>query len=137
MADTNNDSEIIDEPTAVNPGGDVEMAESGVAEENGGADLPFAGEETVVEPEPSRIPFIDYLTSPIVTLIVGSGDNETVLTAHQALLTQSPFFRDECDRFTDDGSVSPIALRIAKLRRLSLHSCRPRRKARERIACQS
>lgn len=125
MADATNDIDIVDEPTVVNPGGDVEMTESGAAEEEqgGGSELPFAGEETVVEqpePEPSRIPFIDYLTSPIVTLIVGSGENETVLTAHQALLTQSPFFRDECDRFTDDGSVStgpfspPVSLTTTK-----------------------
>lgn len=108
MADVANDT-LTDEPTAVNPGADVEMAEG--AEDDGAAErseLPFAGEETVVEPEPAepaRVPFIDYLTSPIVTLIVGAGDKETILTAHQALLVQSPHFHELCDSFTDDGSV--------------------------------
>lgn len=109
MADVVND-DMTDEPTAVNPGADVEMAEGGGADEAGAAErseLPFAGEETVVEPEPEskRVPFIDYLRSPVVTLIVGSGKNETILTAHQALLTQSPHFENLCNNFTDDGSV--------------------------------
>lgn len=111
MADTTND-DLIDEPTAVNPGVDVEMAEGAGADDDGAAaersELPFAGEDTVVETEaePTRVPFIDYLTSPVVTLIVGSGENETILTAHQALLTQSPHFENLCNNFTDDGSVS-------------------------------
>lgn len=33
-----------------------------------------------------------YLKSPIVELLVGLGDNQTLLTAHEALLTQSPYF---------------------------------------------
>lgn len=112
MADIN-DSGIIDEPTVVNtsavdPGADVEMAESSAAERS---ELPFAGEETVVEeePVPARTPFVDYLTSPVVTLIVGTGERETILTAHQALLSQSPHFENICDNFSDDGSVSTPA----------------------------
>lgn len=111
MAD-NADDDIVDDTTAVNPTADVEMTESG-ATEDGAADqteLPFAGEDTVVEPEPARVPFVDYLTSPVVTLIVGKNDSETILTAHQALLTISPHFKALCDNFTDDGSVSPTAL---------------------------
>lgn len=107
MADANDS--LADDPTVVNPVTDVEMAEGAGAEEDGaaGSELPFAGEETVVEAEPARVPFIDYLTSPIVTLIVGSGDKETILTAHQALLVQSPHFDSICHNFTDDGSVRP------------------------------
>lgn len=110
MVDVNND-DIIDDTTAVNPAADVEMGEGAGAEDEGAADqteLPFAGEETVVEPEPepARVPFVDYLTSPIVTLIVGKDSSETILTAHQALLTLSPYFKGVCDNFTDDGSVS-------------------------------
>lgn len=110
MADAAND-DIIDDTTAVNPTADVEMTESG-ATEDGAADqteLPFAGEDTVVEPEPARVPFVDYLTSPVVTLIVGKDNDETILTAHQALLTISPHFKALCDNFTDDGSVSSTA----------------------------
>lgn len=88
-----------------NTGADVEMAEGGEAEGstagNEGGDLPFA-EGGDVAP---RISYVTYLTSPIVTLVVGSGESETILTAHQALLAQSPFFADACAAFTDDGSV--------------------------------
>lgn len=81
---------------------DVEMAEG---EEGGdhadGSELPYA-ESGDAEP---RTSFIDYLTSPVVTMIVGSGGNETVLTAHQALLLQSPFFAEACAAFSEDGGV--------------------------------
>lgn len=86
------------------PVADVEMAE-GEAEEGGdnanGSELPYA-EGGDVEPRPS---FISYLTSPVVTMIVGSGGSETILTAHQALLVQSPYFAEACAAFSDDGSV--------------------------------
>lgn len=116
MAD--NDDTIIEESPA-NLGGDVEMAENsagaaaGTGEDEATAaaersELPFAEEETVNEPEsvPARTSFISYLTSPVVTLIVGSNETETILTAHQSLLTLSPFFKDACAQFSDDGSVS-------------------------------
>jgi hypothetical protein len=99
------------EELSANLGTDIEMTEGGATEGNSaaaGSELPYAGEETVVETEaePARIPFIDYLSSPIVTLIVGSGDKETILTAHQALLALSPYFKDQFENFSDDGSVS-------------------------------
>ncbi|KAF3769462.1 hypothetical protein M406DRAFT_245725 [Cryphonectria parasitica EP155] len=112
MTDTAND-DIIEEFGA-NPGVDVEMAErTGVATDAGNGDrseLPFAGEDTVVELESTRTPFIDYLTSPVVTLIVGSELNETTLTAHQSLLIQSPYFQVQCDNFSDDGSPRQLEL---------------------------
>ncbi|KAK5111668.1 hypothetical protein LTR62_004773 [Meristemomyces frigidus] len=46
-----------------------------------------------IEPEVlERTTFLDYLRSPIVQLIVGQGAEQTVLSAHQGLLTQSPWF---------------------------------------------
>lgn len=106
------DDNIGDDTTAVNPAADVEMSESAAAEDGAGesSELPFAGEDTVVESQsdPARVPFIEYLTSPMVTLIVGNGEKETILTAHQALLAQSPYFENLCNNFTDDGSVSSI-----------------------------
>ncbi len=90
--------EIIEEQPP-NPAGDVEMGEGAEGDER--IVLPFAeGGES----EP-RTTFISYLTSPVVTLIVGSAESETILTAHQALLVQSPFFADACAAFADDGSV--------------------------------
>lgn len=108
MAEHTPTDEGTAEDFSANPGADVEMTEDGTAE--AGSELPYAGEETVVEaePEPARVPFIDYLASPIVTLIVGSGENETILTAHQALLALSPYFKDQFEGFSDDGSVSTL-----------------------------
>ncbi|GAW19116.1 hypothetical protein ANO14919_086000 [Xylariales sp. No.14919] len=99
--------EILQEQST-NPGGDVDMAEGAEGEvaDTEGVVLPFAeGGES--EPRPT---FISYLTSPVVTLIVGNAENETILTAHQALLVQSPFFADACAAFADDGSPRQIEL---------------------------
>ena len=72
--------------------------------ENG---LPFEEEE--VEDLPPRTTFIDYLKSPIIGLLVGQGDEQALLTAHQALLTQSPWFEEACAKFSDAVSVSASA----------------------------
>lgn len=116
MADINDDS-IVDESPA-NPLPDVEMGEglgdddttavagrSEILNEGGGE-----GEGEGEEPVPARTSFISYLTSPVVTLIVGTGEAETILTAHQALLALSPFFKEACAQFSDDGSPRQIEL---------------------------
>lgn len=46
-----------------------------------------------------------YLTSPIVELVVGHGDNETVLMAHQNLLLESPFLAESISNFNESGPV--------------------------------
>lgn len=98
------------EETPVAPGtDDVEMVEGGeeaAAGANGAADLPFAEDGPEEASAAPRTTFLQYLTSPVVTLIVGSGDSEAILTAHQSLLTQSPFFAEACAEFANDGSVS-------------------------------
>ncbi|KAI1085544.1 hypothetical protein F5B20DRAFT_518775 [Whalleya microplaca] len=108
MAEEFNEDVMEDQPA--NPGGDVEMGEGEVGEGAAAAgnaeELPFA-EGGDVEP---RTTFITYLTSPVVTLLVGSGETETILTAHQGLLTQSPFFADACAAFTNDGSPRQVEL---------------------------
>ncbi|CZR40370.1 uncharacterized protein FPRO_05270 [Fusarium proliferatum ET1] len=104
---------------SVEPTGDVEMSETQntqdtapeatqEGEENENADnteLPFADSE-IAEP---RVTFANYLMSPIVTLLIGSGD-QSILSAHQGLLTQSPYFKDICDRFVEDGGPRQIEL---------------------------
>lgn len=109
MAEINDDSIVEDSPA--NPGADVEMAE-GLGEDDttavaGRSEILNEGEADE-EPVPERTSFISYLTSPVVTLIVGSGESETILTAHQALLALSPFFKEACAEFSDDGSVSDL-----------------------------
>lgn len=74
------------EPDVEMVGADAEGAEA----ENGDFDGP-AGEDEADKLNPQTV-FLDYLKSPIVELMVGSGNEATLLTAHQALLTQSPYF---------------------------------------------
>ncbi|KAI0128769.1 hypothetical protein BJ170DRAFT_345234 [Xylariales sp. AK1849] len=105
MAEEYPEESIEELPAA--PGGDVDMGEGEEAiEDADDSELPFA-EGVDIEP---RSTFVDYLTSPVVTLLVGSGESETILTAHQALLVQSPFFAETCASFSDDGSPRQIEL---------------------------
>lgn len=109
---------LVDEPMADATQGDVDMGGDGVIEIESGATveageaegdaegdgLPFQEDEPEIAAP--RITFIDYLKSPIVELLVGSGEEQTLLTAHEALLTQSPFFKDACAQFSPDATVS-------------------------------
>ena len=70
-------------------------------DENG---LPF--QEEAMEDAPARVTYLDYLKSPVIGLLVGQGDEQALLTAHQALLTSSPWFADACAKFSDEVSVS-------------------------------
>ncbi len=101
MAELENGNEIAEDFAVP----DAEMGNSEGDELNGNPTLtlPLEDSELAVQ----RRSFIDQLGSPIVTLVVGSGEVGAVLTAHQALLTQSPFFSAACADFTDDGSVCP------------------------------
>ncbi|WYZ41002.1 hypothetical protein EsH8_IV_001343 [Colletotrichum jinshuiense] len=105
----NLEAEVVNEAPA-NPGADVEMVE-GTEEGNNTnpEELPFAegGENDPVE---LRTTFVSFLSSPVVTLLVGQGETETILTAHQALLVQSPYFKEACAQFSDDGSPRQIEL---------------------------
>ncbi|GAB1319944.1 hypothetical protein MFIFM68171_10154 [Madurella fahalii] len=111
MADSFNESMIEDAPVA-STSADIDMAEGadGAAGENfSRTELPFAEGGPDDTPAP-RVTFLQYLTSPMVTLLIGAGENETILTAHQALLIKSPFFADACAEFADDGSPRQIEL---------------------------
>lgn len=71
---------------------DVEMAgaEGEADGENGDAGGVMEDDNTGRR-NPQTI-FLEYLTSSIVELMVGSGDDATLLTAHEALVSQSPYF---------------------------------------------
>ncbi|KAJ6180299.1 hypothetical protein N7519_010760 [Penicillium mononematosum] len=47
--------------------------------------------------------FLDFLTSPIVEIIVGKGDDETVMTAHQSLLMEAPLLAEFVSNFEASG----------------------------------
>jgi hypothetical protein len=51
-----------------------------------------------------------FLTSPIVEIVVARGDDETVLTAHQTLLLESPLLADLVNKFESSGPVSSHSL---------------------------
>jgi hypothetical protein len=72
--------------------------------ENGENGLP--PQDEAMEDIPTRTTYIDYLKSPIIGLLVGQGDEQALLTAHQALLTRSPWFADACAKFSDNVTVS-------------------------------
>lgn len=79
-----------------------DIADNTEAEEDGA--LPF--QEGAMDDLPARTTYIDYLKSPVIGLLVGQGDEQALLTAHQGLLNQSPWFAEACARFSDDVSVS-------------------------------
>ena len=45
-----------------------------------------------------------FLTSPIVEIVVGAGDNETSIKAHQNLLVQAPFLAELVDKLEGPAS---------------------------------
>lgn len=108
MAQDHSETPVDVDETSTNPAGDIEMAEDGApaeAQENlpEGSELPFADGDDAVPP---RISFMEYLASPVVNLVIGQSERQTLLAAHQALLAKSPFFQSACQGFVDDGSVS-------------------------------
>jgi hypothetical protein len=89
----------------VDMGGDeaiVEIASAAPQDKDDG--MPF--QEEPLEEVPARVTYIDYLRSPAIGLLVGQGDEQALLTAHQALLVQSPWFADACAKFSSEVSVS-------------------------------
>ncbi|ROT36161.1 hypothetical protein SODALDRAFT_394035 [Sodiomyces alkalinus F11] len=102
-ATTGDDVEM--EGTTIVPGDDT----VGESAKDGEAEGAAAEKQDDKAPEP-RATFLNYLTSPVVTLLVGQDGTETILTAHQALLAKSPFFKEACAQFSDDGSPRQIEL---------------------------
>ncbi|EAQ91585.1 hypothetical protein CHGG_03520 [Chaetomium globosum CBS 148.51] len=93
MADSFNEEMVDDAPatgTTATAGvaDDVGMTETAAGAANDGSELPFAEGVPVEEAAavPARTTFLQYLASPPVTLLIGSGESETTLTAHQGLL---------------------------------------------------
>ncbi|KAK5119604.1 hypothetical protein LTR85_007433 [Meristemomyces frigidus] len=94
------------------PEGDEEMGEAEGVETvtEAAADDEPTGLEDIEPDVPERTTFLDYLRSPIIELVLGSGAEATTLNAHQGLLTQSPFFADACAQFTDNAQARRIEL---------------------------
>lgn len=65
----------------------------------------------------SLLTSLSFLTSPIVEIVVGEGDKQTTLTAHQTLLLDSPFLSEFVDKFDSSGPVSFTAISLVAVKR--------------------
>lgn len=54
-------------------------------------------------------PSLSFLTSPIIEIVVGKGDNETSISAHQNLLVQAPKLAELVAGLTGSDAVSDYA----------------------------
>ncbi|KAL8938667.1 MAG: hypothetical protein Q9211_003099 [Gyalolechia sp. 1 TL-2023] len=91
-------SNPVDEGDVEMQGGDnggdvVEVAETGAAAEG----VPDQEEKPTQRDAADRLltQYRSYLKSPMVELLIGSGDSQTLLMAHKALLQKSPFFSEK------------------------------------------
>ncbi|RAL59568.1 hypothetical protein DID88_006561 [Monilinia fructigena] len=67
-------------------------------------------QESTMGDTPTRVTYLDYLKSPVIGLLVGQGDEQALLHAHQELLCKSPWFEEACGKFSDDVSERRIDL---------------------------
>ncbi|KAF2824424.1 hypothetical protein CC86DRAFT_55681 [Ophiobolus disseminans] len=88
-------------PIEETPVDDVEMgdgagdAAAGAREETG---------LTEMEPEfPKLVLFADLMKSPMVEVVVGSGEQKTTYSAHEAVLVKSPEFSKQVEQFAPGG----------------------------------
>ncbi|KAL3473644.1 hypothetical protein BJX99DRAFT_248831 [Aspergillus californicus] len=59
-----------------------------------------AESQPVEAPQPAKlVHYLDFLTSPIVELIIGADEKKTILTAHQSLLLESPLLSEKVQAF--------------------------------------
>ena len=92
MADIEGSTQVPESADDVEMVGEEEAAEN-VEETASGAAKPE--ETTVAATSNPQTIFLEYLKSPIVKLVIGSGDGETSISAHSAILERSPFFVDK------------------------------------------
>ncbi|KAL6155134.1 hypothetical protein ACJQWK_00796 [Exserohilum turcicum] len=101
MADTEPQNTVESTPVE-----DVEMGGSADADAGAGTGA-NTGEEaalTELEPDaPKLVLFSDLIKSPIVEVIVGSGENHATYSAHEAVLLKSPELGKQIDGFAPGG----------------------------------
>ncbi|KAL4792911.1 hypothetical protein BDV19DRAFT_243600 [Aspergillus venezuelensis] len=92
--------------TEMTPAPSASARNDGQAEGTQDVSLPDA-QSAEAEAQPAEIPqpvksnFLEYLTSPVVELIVGSDNKKTAMTAHQTLLLESPVLAEKVNAFVD------------------------------------
>jgi hypothetical protein len=99
IAETASDVEMGGEELVV----EIEPAPAAAGDNAGDNEMPF--QEEAMEDIPARVTYLDYLKSPVIGLLVGQGEEQAFLTAHQGLLNQSPFFASKFAELTAESSV--------------------------------
>jgi len=88
-------------PMEGTPAADVEMGEEIAADTQAGAE---ETQLTELEPEtPKLVLFADLMKSPIVEVLVGSGESKTTYSAHEAVMLKSPEFAKQVEGFAPGG----------------------------------
>jgi hypothetical protein len=85
---------------------EAQEVEEDDAEGDGEETLPANSATTAADPQTV---FLEYLKSPIVQLNIGAGDEETTLSAHKAILQQSPWFDEKLSELSDDNLTIDLA----------------------------
>jgi hypothetical protein len=82
---------------------DIEMEVEEIEGDEGA--LPGDGDETAVAaPNPQTL-FLDYLRSPVVNFVVGKNAEQTTISAHQAILERSAYFKDRLESLALDKLI--------------------------------
>ncbi|KAF2489270.1 hypothetical protein BU16DRAFT_531593 [Lophium mytilinum] len=100
MADIETDPQIAEGTPAEEAPVDVDM-DAGEGEGEGGAGQEETGLPEIEPEEEKRVTFLDYLKSPIIAIEVGTGEDQTILHAHQDMLIKSPYFAEKCAEFSE------------------------------------
>ncbi|KAK5042365.1 hypothetical protein LTR84_012808 [Exophiala bonariae] len=101
MADNEDLTQVGDSAEAdVDMGGEEETAEA--LEDDDAEDAADNNDAPVRNPQTI---FLEYLKSPIVRLAVGSNGEETTLTAHKAIIEQSPWIKERVATQDEDDIV--------------------------------
>lgn len=102
------EDETLDDATVPatqdNMGGDEDEEQNNEQQDAEEAD-DHDNEDEKPKPNP-QTHFLSYLKSPIVHLTIGSGSSATTISAHRAMLTQSPYFASRLNEPTSSTTTN-------------------------------
>ncbi|KAJ5102888.1 hypothetical protein N7532_003417 [Penicillium argentinense] len=105
-ADNSNEAEMTDTHDT-NTGQNDQADETQAPEDRPLLDALPEAEPPAPAKEATGFNFLDFLTSPIVEIAVGTSDNEIVLKAHQTVLIESPFLSQFVEKFDEADPHNP------------------------------
>ena len=110
MADQDIDISATAEAADVEMTGDaLEDGENGEAGDKDNGDFDVDDTTKIKETRDPQTIFLDHLKSPIVTLRIAEGNDQATLTAHQTILSQSPWFAKQLDLLEDEALELDLA----------------------------